>query len=129
MSLLSRVRIAEQHRRTTESWIEEINFYETEVGSCELSLEQFILALQKSEKLAAAEHFQNQFIRQREVINELKFKIRQYLRDLPAMEKEEHKVEYERHFSYLSEEVCTFRKLFNELLLEFDDFLKECDNC
>lgn len=129
MSLLSRVRIAEQHQRTAESWIEEINFYETEVGSCELSLEQFILALKKSEKLAAAEHFQNQFIRQREVINELKFKIRQYLRDLPAMDNEEQEVRYERHFSYLSEEVSTFRKIFNELLLEFDDFLKDCDNC
>jgi hypothetical protein len=94
-----------------------------------LSLEQFILALKKSEKLAAAEHFQNQFIRQREVINELKFKIRQYLRDLPALDNEEQEVRYERHFSYLSEEVSTFRKIFNELLLEFDDFLKDCDNC
>ena len=129
MSLLSRVRIAEQHQRTAESWIEEINFYETEIGSCELSLEQFILALKRSEKLAAAEHFQNQFIRQREVINELKFKIRQYLRDLPALENEAQEARYERHFSYLSEEVSTFRKLFNELLFEFDDFLKDCDNC
>lgn len=122
--MLSRVSSAEQQQRTIESWLEELNFYETEIGSCELSLEQFILSLQQDETLAAAERFQNQFIHQREVVNELKFKIRQYLRALQEQASVRLNGSLTRYYQPLSEEVEMFRRLFNELLLEFDDFLK-----
>ena len=129
MSLLSRVGTAEKHIRTAENWIEEINFYETEIRSCELSLEQFILSMKQSEKLVAAEHFQNQLIRQQEVVNDLKFRIRQYQKDLVLLGGDKLEDVYNDHFNLLSEEVSTFRKLFNEMLLEFDDFVKDCDEC
>ena len=129
MSLLSRAGTAEKQSRTAESWIEEINFYETEIRSCELSLEQFIPTLQQNEKLIAAEHFQNRLIRQQEVVNDLKFKIRQYLRDLSSLDGEEVDEAYEDHFNLISEEVGVFHKLFNDMLLEFDDFMKDCDGC
>lgn len=125
MSLVFRTSTVEDHARTVESWIEELNFYETEIGSCELSLEHFIEEmLRQQERLAAAERFQNQFIHQREVINELKFKVRQYLRALPSGEDKEVDRSLLEYFDRISEEVNTFRKLFNELLLEFDDFTK-----
>lgn len=125
MSLVFRTSTVENHARTVESWIEELNFYETEIGSCELSLEHFIEEMhQQQERLAAAERFQNQFIHQREVINELKFKVRQYLRALPSGEDKEVDRSLLEYFDRISEEVNTFRKLFNELLLGFDDFSK-----
>lgn len=124
MSLLFRTASAEQHARTTESWLEELNFYETEIGSCELSLEQFITKLHQDEKGITAEQFQNQFIRQREVINQLKFKIRQYVKALPTDPDRKLNERFTRHFERLSEEVNAFRKVFNETLLEFDDVLK-----
>lgn len=125
MSLVFRTSTVENHARTVESWIEELNFYETEIGSCELSLEHFIEEMhQQPERLAAAERFQNQFIHQREVINELKFKVRQYLRALPSGEDKEVDRSLLEYFDRISEEVNTFRKLFNELLLGFDDFSK-----
>ncbi len=124
MSLVFRTSTVENHARTIESWIEEVNFYETEIGSCELSLEHFIEEIHQRARLAAAERFQNQFIHQRAVINELKFKVRQYLRALPSGEDQEVAPSMVEYFDRISEEVNTFRKLFNELLLEFDDFTK-----
>lgn len=125
MSLITRTGTADQHQRTVESWIEELNFYETEIRSCELSLEQLIHSWQKSGELVVVEQFQNQFIHQREVINDIKHRVRQYLRALPSSEDGRLDEHYKQHFSRLSEEVNTFRKLFNEMLLEFDDFLKQ----
>jgi len=126
MSLAFRVPTAEQHQQLMESWLEELNFYETEIGSCELSLEQFIPSLGKSDLLASAEHFQNQYIHQREVINEIKYRIRQYMRALEQQSPGKLSTSLSRHFEHLSGDVDSFRKVFNELLLEFDDFLKLC---
>ncbi len=113
----------EENRKNIDSWMEEFNFYESEIESCELSLEELIMGIRAKETLAEAEHFQNQFIHQRLVINDLKLKSRRYLNAIPTdgqLPDSNHHIEY---FSSLKGEVATFRELFKELLVNFDAFL------
>jgi hypothetical protein len=115
----------EYRRHALDSWVEELNFYESEINSCELSLEQFVLGMKTPEELAATERFQNQFIHQREVINDLKFKVRQYARSLEDGEADDPELtERQAHYlQLLAEEIEIFRGIFNELLAEFDRFV------
>lgn len=59
-----------------ELWIKELLFWKEEIAVMEKYLAQVNAWLNTLESRAGVEHFQNQFIRQREVIDELKHEIR-----------------------------------------------------
>ncbi len=59
-----------------ELWIKELLFWKEEIAVMEKYLAQVNAWLNTLESKAGVEHFQNQFIRQREVIDELKHEIR-----------------------------------------------------
>lgn len=95
-----------------EGWLRELNFYETEIKCCELSLEEMIIQPLTRTALVSLEHFQNQFIHQRTVINDLKYQLRHIPARLSAFQRTEVALQ-------------SFRKTFNELLREFDDFVQQ----
>jgi len=113
----------EENKKNINSWMEEFNFYETEIDSCELSLEELIMGIKSKETLAEAEHFQNQLIHQRQIINDLKLKSRRYLVAIPTNGQPSEAGNHSEYFSRLEAEVVTFRDLFKDLLVNFDAFL------
>jgi hypothetical protein len=60
-----------EHRQ----WIAELNFYKEEIRIFESYLENVVNRNTAIEARAQVEHFQNQFIREKEVIDELKHKL------------------------------------------------------
>lgn len=113
-------------RQLADSWIDEFNYYETNMESCEMTLEEFIHRIQKGDGLARVEQFQNQFVRQKEVINDLKHRIRLFFQWLePGQDITEPEGEY---FAQLDAEVDLFRNLFSAMLSDFDRFIDQLES-
>jgi hypothetical protein len=77
---------------------------------------------------AQVERFQNQFIREREVIDILKHDIKEHENTLVSFAKEnpvavEHV--YFRHHSDLEDRMLTFEKIWKQLRMEFMSFLRD----
>ena len=110
------------------NWFKELEFFKDELGSFKHRLEELVQAWTKTEVLAQAEHFQNQFIRHDEVIDELKHKIKIEEQQLAKYAKE-HPIAIDHvHFkdhSSLREEVTMQRKLYSELKQEFFRYLSK----
>ena len=104
-------------------WMNELNFFEDELLTFEHRLEELARQyLPKREVMVDLEHFQNRFIRQKEVINQLKHEVRmheQYLVQLAeANPTSIDQTKVQDHVA-LRERMETFRKLYLELKNEF----------
>lgn len=104
-------------------WINEMNFFEDEIQTFEHRLEELARQyLPKREVMVDLERFQNQFIRQKEVINDLKQEIRrheQYLvQEAEANPAGVDKPNFRDHTA-LRERMETFRKIYLELKGDF----------
>lgn len=104
--------LANSRESVLEAWIRELNFYETEIKCCELSLEEAVQRPLPRTALIDLEHFQNQFIHQRTVINDMKYKVRHVPEQPAAIE-------------WTERELHSFRKNFNNLLREFDTYVQQ----
>ncbi|HWC54878.1 MAG TPA: hypothetical protein VG676_14930 [Chitinophagaceae bacterium] len=108
-------------------WIAELNFDVEMIRIFEAHLEK-IASVNKNNKevLSKVEHFQNQFIRQREVIDELKHDLHTSEVQLAAFTQEMSTVGYDSermdNHSGLRERFLTFRKIFSDLKYEFHSF-------
>lgn len=60
------------------NWVKELVFYKEELKTFQVRLEEVVRRNNHHDILAEVEHFQNQFIRQNEVIDELKHEFKQY---------------------------------------------------
>lgn len=108
-------------------WSKELSFAEDELRFFDKKLGQVVTQLQDKTLLAKLEHFQNQFIRQREVVDELKHDIgiheqslsRQLQQDLPP----DDQVADDHHA--VRERMHLFRRIFAELKAEFFAYLGE----
>ena len=96
-----------------KSWFKELKFYEQEIRNCERSLEEILQKVDNQDDLVRAEQFQNQFILQRLNLQRLWKQLREAL-SLPSGRKEQ-----------VFAEALSYRKLFNQLLRAFDQFLHE----
>ena len=67
-------------------WMNELKFFEMQLEVFEERLEEVVLRIEDRTALAAVEAFQNQIIRQREVIDLLKHKFRVRETDLNALD-------------------------------------------
>jgi len=113
-------------------WLNELRFFEDQLAIFDERLAQVIDRYKDdSEAIRSLEAFQNQIIRQREVIDEMKHKIRSREKDLNKIErqKEEDPVSanhilFEYHTSE-KEEMETFIKLFNEMRENYLGLLSE----
>ncbi len=110
-------------------WIAELNFSKEEITIFERHLEDMVAKNSDLVARTQVEHFQNQFIREKEVIDELKHKLniseRQlagFVRELSGMGLESIKMD---NHGNLREEMKTFRVIYGDLKEEFRRFERE----
>ena len=115
------------------AWMEELVFYKEEIKIFEHQLENLTVKSTDRDVLAQVEHFQNVFIRQKEVIDILKHNLNVSEKQLTAFVKKMSgmglsSIKMDNH-TRLRDEMQTFRKLFNELKFEFRRFESQCMLC
>ena len=121
----ARAYIGDLHHDQRE-WLNALTFYKEDITILEHRLEDIVRRNNKPEVMAQVEHFQNQFIREREVIDELRHDIKQ---EENVMEKEmkDHPVAIEHRYfkdhTELRDRFQTFEKLYRELKQEFQQWL------
>jgi hypothetical protein len=107
-------------------WMNELNFYKEEIRIFESHLEMIIDKLDDVVAKSKVEQFQNQFIREKEVIDELKHKLHVSERQLAFFVKEYsglglESIKMDNH-GKLRDEMITFRKIYTELKQDFRGF-------
>ncbi|MCB0767625.1 MAG: hypothetical protein KDB95_10510 [Flavobacteriales bacterium] len=121
----ARAYIGDLHHDQRE-WLNALTFYKEDITILEHRLEDIVRRNNKPEVMAQVEHFQNQFIREREVIDELRHDIKQ---EENVLEKEmkDHPVAIEHRYfkdhTELRDRFQTFEKLYRELKQEFQQWL------
>lgn len=103
-------------------WLNALKFYKDDIGILEHRLEDIAKRNTGQEVMAELEHFQNQFIREREVIDELRHDIKQEENVLEKESKERPVAIDHRSFADhagLRDRFVTFEKLYRELKQEF----------
>jgi hypothetical protein len=108
-------------------WMNELKFFEMQLEVFEGRLEEVVLRISDRTALAAVEAFQNQIIRQREVIDQLKHKFRVREKDLDALSNDltidsDH-VLFADHRRE-REEMQIFIKLYQEMREKYMHFLE-----
>lgn len=110
------------------TWLEELNFASDEIRSFENRLAELLRANNKVEITSRAEHFQNQFIRHNEVIDELSHDIREDEQRITEEAKANNiATDHRRTQDHpgLRERMETFHGIFTELKREFTAYLSE----
>lgn len=107
-------------------WINELNFYKEEISLFERYLAKTISSNTDKEVAVGIEHFQNQFILQKEVIDHLKHDLRVSEKQLTGFVKELsglglENIKMDNHAT-LRERMKTFRTIYTELKKEFKAF-------
>lgn len=107
-------------------WLNEFQFYKDEVLIFNSRLEEIVTKNTDIEVLKEVEHFQNQYIRQSEVIDVLRHEIKQHENVLET-ESKDHPVAIDHRYfedhTELREQVDQFKKIYTELKREFMSFL------
>ncbi|MBD0277479.1 MAG: hypothetical protein ICV81_05880 [Flavisolibacter sp.] len=127
--MYSTISIPQLHQEYA-TWIQELNYYKEEIKKFEHYLEVLLKKNNKKEVAAQVEHFQNQFIRHKEVIDELKHNLGVAERQLKAFVLDVQgmglpSIKMDNH-PELRKEVQTFRKIYRELKEEFRKFEATC---
>lgn len=109
-------------------WINELKFYEDEIGIYEHRLEDLVSKEYNREMLAGLERFQNQFIRHKEVIDELKHDINQQEHVLTKYARE-HPLSMEEVYFFdhtdLKDRIDSFLHIYDDLKADFIKYLKK----
>lgn len=107
-------------------WTNNMKFYYDEVRIFENRLEELVKRNTKIEVTSQIEHFQNQFIRQKEVAQELISKCGDHDKFL-ANQAQDHPIAIDHvlfaDHTKLRDQVETFEKIYKELKAEFMSFL------
>ncbi|HJW16121.1 MAG TPA: hypothetical protein VJ499_03330 [Flavisolibacter sp.] len=110
-------------------WVRELIFYKEEIKIFESHLEELVSRNTRQGVQVQIEHFQNQFICQKEVIDILKHKLNISEKQLAAFVYDLSggvidSMRMDNH-SELREEILTFRKLYKKLKTDFRRFETE----
>ncbi len=109
------------------TWMNELQFAEDELGIYQKRLEALVADRYDKEMMVSLEHFQNQFIRQQEVINDLKHRLRRHESRICQLLAQVQGQDVNRIFAAdhgkLREDMVQFRKIFQELKQHFYHFL------
>jgi uncharacterized coiled-coil DUF342 family protein len=123
----AKTHISDLHSEHTE-WLNKLSFNKDEIQTFNNRLAEVIKANNTIEVAANVEHFQNQFIRQREVIDELRHEIKQYENSL-IMQVEANPVASDHRIVVdhpgLRDQMETFERIYAELKIEFNHFLSK----
>lgn len=109
-----------------QEWLTSIDFYKNELKILQKRLTEIVEKNTSHEALEVAEHFQNQFIVQRNNIDELHHSINEHAHKTKT-EAEQHaghidEAVAEEH-DKIKEEFTVFEKVINELRQEFNEYL------
>ena len=112
------------------SWMRELIFYKEEIKLFERQLEEVANKKLSMNTSAKVEQYQNQFIREKEVIDELKHKLNISERQLAGFVKEVSglglsNIRMDNHPN-LREEMNIFRKIYGQLKQSFRNFEAGC---
>ena len=110
-------------------WVKELLFFKDEVAYFEKRLAEIAARNTSHDMLAKVEHFQNQFIRQKEVIDELKHLIKASENELENFARANNEIAightlFADHVD-LRDQVETFRQIYGEIKDKFRHFLAE----
>lgn len=109
-------------------WSKSLGFYSDELRSFELRLSEVVIANTGTEVLSQAEHFQNQFIRQREVIDILNHEMNvgedKILEEVKNNDVATDHRKMEDH-SELRDQMQAFEKIYREMKAEFIEYLSK----
>ena len=109
-------------------WLKDLAFYKDELGTFGKRLEEVVTQNNKKEILASVEHFQNQFIRQNELIDELRHTYNEkelgLVSNVLANPIASDRVIYQDPAD-LKEEFETFKRIYREMKVEFESFLSK----
>jgi hypothetical protein len=107
-------------------WLKALSFYEDEIYIMENRLAEVAMKNSSFEARQGVEHFQNQFVIQRNHIDELKHAIREFEHRLSVdAEKHQGHVDngYKAGHDVLDDKFNTFEKIMNELRHEYNTYL------
>lgn len=120
----SRKHLTDLHAEHNE-WINALKFYKDDLSALNNRLQELVVNNSKVEILAQIEHFQNQFIRQSEVIDilvhDIKAEENNIVKNIQANPTASDHRSAPDH-SELRDRYQTFEKLFKELREEFNTF-------
>lgn len=120
-----KARIGDLHLDHNE-WLNALRFYKDELLIFERRLEEVVRRNTKQDVLAELEHFQNQFIREKELIDALRHDIRKRENELEK-EHRDHPVAIEhrwyRDHLDVRDRFATFERLYADLRAEFRRWL------
>lgn len=107
-------------------WLNEFKFYKDEIKIFNHRLEDIVSGNTNKEVMQQLEHFQNQYIRQAEVIDELRHEVKQHenVLEKEAMDNPiaiDHRY-FEDHTA-LRDQMGQFKKIYQELKTDFMRFL------
>ena len=124
MSYTNTAQLGLEHKE----WISKLDFYIEELHIMENRLTEVATKNSSIEARAGMEHFQNQFIVQKNNIDELKHKIKEEAHlafndaSQHAGRVEEHRIE---EYKTMGAEIKDFEKVVNELRHEFNQYLSK----
>jgi hypothetical protein len=109
-------------------WLNELNFGADELKIYEHYLEDLVKRHSERDMLQQLEHFQNQFIKEKEVIDTLLHDIRESEHKIAAFAKK-HPTSFDDYnledHSELRDRMIMFRNIFGELKKKFFEFMSE----
>ncbi len=109
------------------TWINNLRFYEEEIKALNQRLEVVARISREPELMAQVEHFQNQFIRQREVVDDIKHHVK--ISDRVLFDSGQHAADTPPALLYnhdgMRDEYETFEKIYHELKADFEHFLAQ----
>ncbi len=111
-----------------ELWSNELAFYSSDIKIFESKLPQLIVAnIGNEERLAKIEQFQNQMIRQKEVINELNHNIRTHEKELSEKAKDMHPAAVQHQclndHVEMRNQIQEFKKIYQIFKTALTDFI------
>jgi hypothetical protein len=109
-----------------QEWLKAIDFYDNEIDILENRLSEIAKKNTSHEAMEGVEHFQNQFIIQRNNIDELRHNINEHAHKT-KLDAEKHaghveEILAEEH-TKMKDEFTVFEKVVNELRQEFNEYL------
>lgn len=126
MTPTSNVQAIQSQHFEHKIWMNELNFFEDEVKIYEHQLEELVKK-DNREMMPQLEHFQNSFIRQKEVLDQLKHDIHEHERKIAGILANVTNLsdQVKQDHEDARDQVETFKKIFNELKGEYLQFLRK----
>ena len=125
MSEIKKVRLEDLHEEH-KKWTSQLAFCKDEIDMFELRLSELVQRFTAQKVLAEIERFQNQFIRQREVVDIINHRIGEKRRYLEQFTRKNPKLSTLAVYTDqedLREEMATFVRIYSELKKDYNELL------